>query len=80
MKKRTNMNIDASLVDQAAGVLGTHGTTATVHAAMEDVVRRARRRRLAARDLPDLTPEAVAEMRKPRAAGEVRRGRQHAGR
>jgi Arc/MetJ family transcription regulator len=80
VKKRTNMNIDASLVDQAASVLGTHGTTATVHAAMEDVVRRARRKRLAARDLPDLTPEAVAEMRKPRTAGEVRRGRQHAAR
>ena len=67
VKRRTNMNVDTHLVEQAARVLGTHGTTATAHAAMEDVVRRAQRRRLAARDLPDLTPEALAEMRKPRA-------------
>jgi Arc/MetJ family transcription regulator len=81
VKKRTNMNIDASLVGQAASVLGTRGTTATVHAAMEDVVRRARRKRLAARDLPDLTPDALAEMREPRtAAGGVRSGRQRAAR
>ena len=47
-------------------MLGTEQTTETVHAAMRDVVARAKRRRLAARDLPDLTPEAVEEMRKPR--------------
>jgi Arc/MetJ family transcription regulator len=72
MRKRTNMNVDTSLVSQAASVLGTHGTTATVHAAMEDVVRRARRKRLAARDLSDLTPRELGQMRKPRGAGEVR--------
>ena len=60
------MNVDTHLVQAAADVLGTRGTTATVHAAMEDVVRRARRMRLAANDLPDLTPQAVAEMRSPR--------------
>jgi Arc/MetJ family transcription regulator len=74
------MNVDTSLVSQAARVLGTRGTTETVHAAMEDVVQRERRRRLAARDLPDLTPQALAEMRKPRtAAGRRRRGRPAAG-
>ena len=66
VKRRTNMNVDTHLVDQAARVLGTRGTTATVHAAMEDVVRRSQRRRLAARDLPDLTPEAITEMRRSR--------------
>ena len=80
VKKRTNMNVDTSLVRQAAGVLGTHGTTDTVHAAMEDVVRRARRKRLAASDLPDLTPKAIAEMRSPRDVGEDRRRRRPAAR
>lgn len=78
MRKRTNMNVDTSLVSQAATVLGTHGTTDTVHAAMEDVVRRARRKRLAARDLSDLTPSELAQMRTPRSASEVRRRRQPA--
>jgi Arc/MetJ family transcription regulator len=64
VRKRTNMNIDTHLVEQAAQVLGTHGTTATVHAAMEEVVRREKRRRLADWDFPDLTLEALAEMRK----------------
>jgi Arc/MetJ family transcription regulator len=57
------MNIDTHLVAQAARVLGTEGTTATVHAAMEEVVRHELRRRLAARDFPDLTLEGLAEMR-----------------
>jgi Arc/MetJ family transcription regulator len=70
MKKRTNVNIDTALVDRAASVLGTRGTTATVHAAMEEVVRRARRERLAARDLPDLTATDLADLRRPRSAGE----------
>jgi hypothetical protein len=60
------MNLNFALVSEAAAVLGTEQTTETVHAAMRDVVARARRRRLAARDLPDLTPEAVEEMRKQR--------------
>ena len=68
MKKRTNMNVDVSLLRKAANILGTRGTTATVHAAMEDVVRRDRLARLAARDFSDLTPEALEEMRRPRAA------------
>jgi Arc/MetJ family transcription regulator len=78
VKKRTNMNVDVSLVSQAAVVLGTRGTTDTVHAAMEDVVRRSRRKRLAARDLSDLTPKALEQMRKPRSANEARRRRQPA--
>jgi Arc/MetJ family transcription regulator len=75
VRKRTNVNIDTALVDRAASVLGTQGTTATVHAAMEEVVRRSRRERLAARDLPDLTPKDLADMRRPRAPGEAPRRR-----
>jgi Arc/MetJ family transcription regulator len=60
------MNLDKELVAEAADVLGTEGATETVHAAMTEVVRSARRRRLAARELPDLTPAALGEMRRSR--------------
>jgi Arc/MetJ family transcription regulator len=68
IKKRTNINVDMSLLTRAAGILGTRGTTQTVHAAMEDVIRRDRLARLAARDMPDLTADALDEMRQPRGA------------
>jgi Arc/MetJ family transcription regulator len=65
--KRTNINLDVELVAEAAARLGTHGNTDTVHAAMRDVVARARRRGLAEREFTELTPEALAELRAPRA-------------
>jgi len=65
--KRTNINLDVELVAAAAEQLGTRGNTDTVHAAMRDVVARARRRALVERDFGDLTPEALAELRAPRA-------------
>jgi len=40
------MNLDLELVEQAKAELGTGGTTDTVHAALLDVVRRARIERL----------------------------------
>ncbi len=61
------MNLDRELVAEAEGLLGTKGATETVHAAMAEVVRAARRRRLAAWELDDLTPETLEEMRRPRA-------------
>jgi Arc/MetJ family transcription regulator len=36
--KRTSMFLDRDLVEAAAAVLGTKGATATVHAAMRQVV------------------------------------------
>ena len=63
--KRTNINLDTDLVD-AAAVLGTTQTTATVHAALREVVDRAARQRLAERDFAGLTPEALSAMRSPR--------------
>jgi Arc/MetJ family transcription regulator len=66
MVRRTNINLDMDLVEQAAAELGTRRTTDTVHEALRDVVQRARRTRLAERDFDDLTPEAVAEMRRAR--------------
>jgi Arc/MetJ family transcription regulator len=63
--KRTNINLDTELVQAAAAVLGTAQTTETVHAALREVVERAARQRLADRDFPDLTPEALDELRRP---------------
>jgi predicted nucleic acid-binding protein/Arc/MetJ family transcription regulator len=64
--KRTNINLDRDLVEAAAAVLGTAQTTATVHAALRDVVDRAARQRLTGRDFADLTPAALEEIRRPR--------------
>lgn len=63
--KRTNINLDTELVREAAAVLGTAQTTATVHAALRDVVDRAARRRLVQHDFEDLTPEVLDAMRHP---------------
>ena len=64
MVKRTNINLDMDLVEQAAHELGTQRTTDTVHQALRDVVARARRARLAQRDFDDLTPEALEALRR----------------
>jgi Arc/MetJ family transcription regulator len=66
--KRTNINLDADLVDAAAEILGTVRTTDTVHAALRSVIGRAARERLAHRDFDDLTPEQLDKLRAPRQA------------
>jgi Arc/MetJ family transcription regulator len=65
MVRRTNINLDMDLVDEAARELGTRRTTDTGHEALREVVARARRARLAHRDFEDLTPEALDAMRRP---------------
>jgi Arc/MetJ family transcription regulator len=65
MTRRTNINLDMDLVDEAAQELGTHRTTDTVHQALREVVARSRRARLARRDFEDLTPEALEAIRRP---------------
>ena len=70
VRKRTNMNVDIELANEASKALGTRTTTETVDAAMRDVVRRARRKRLAGRELPGLTAEVLEEMREQRSAGD----------
>lgn len=65
MVKRTNLNLDMALVEQAARELGTVRTTDTVHEALREVIARARRTRLVARNFADLTPEALESMRSP---------------
>jgi Arc/MetJ family transcription regulator len=71
MRRRTSLNLDVDLVAQARDVLGTNGTTDTVHRALEDVVRRARLRELAAETFDDLTPEALDDLRRWRTADGV---------
>jgi Arc/MetJ family transcription regulator len=64
MVKRTSMNLDFELVEQARTVLGTNGTTETVHRALAEVVRQQRLRELADERFPDLTSEALEELRR----------------
>jgi Arc/MetJ family transcription regulator len=46
MTKRTSLNLDMSLVDEAREVLDTRGTTETVNRALAEVVRHDKLRRL----------------------------------
>lgn len=64
--RRTNINLDTQLVDEAAAVLGTARTTDTVHAALRAVIDRAARERLSQRDFADLTPDALEQVRRRR--------------
>ena len=48
MIKRTSLNLDMSLVDEAREALGTNGTTETVHKALAEAVRHDKLRQLAA--------------------------------
>jgi Arc/MetJ family transcription regulator len=66
MVKRTSLNLDLELVGQARELLGSKGTTDTIHRALEEVVRRERLRRLAAEPFEDLTPDALEQLRTPR--------------
>ncbi len=66
MVKRTSLNLELELVAQAREVLGTNGTTDTIHRALEDVVRRERLQALAERTFEDLTPEALDQLRRTR--------------
>lgn len=66
MIKRTSLNLNFDLVEQARGVLHTSTTTETVHRALEDVIQRDALRRLAEWDLGGLTLEDLERMRQPR--------------
>ena len=63
MVKRTSMNVDLDLVREAQEVLGTNGTTETVHAALREIVRRRRLERLLRHDFSNLDVEEIRESR-----------------
>jgi len=62
MKTHTTLDLDRGLLEQAAEVLGTSRSTDTVHAALRDVIARARRAQLVQRDFSNLG-ELLPEMR-----------------
>lgn len=66
MVKRTSLNLDFDLVAEARSVLGSNGTTETVHRALEEVVRQEKLRWLAERDFSELTPEVLRKLRATR--------------
>jgi Arc/MetJ family transcription regulator len=57
--KRTSLNLDLDLVAKARVVLGSNGTTDTIHRALEEVVRAEKLRRLANHRF-EMTPEERA--------------------
>ena len=64
MIRRTSLNLDLDLVAQARDILETRTTTATVHRALEEVVRREALRRLTEWDLGGMTLEDLERMRR----------------
>ncbi len=64
--KRTTINLDLDLLDEASETLGTSQMTETVHAAMADVVRRGKLEALTRMEFPGMSLEKLKEMRRPR--------------
>jgi Arc/MetJ family transcription regulator len=68
---RTTIDIDVAVYQRARGVLGTRGYKDTVNEALRAVDRAAQLRRAAdairAASLDVVTPEELAELRRPRA-------------
>ena len=62
--RRTSVNLDFDLVEEAKDVLGTRETTETIHKALREVVRQDRLRRLSARRF-DLTDGELKQLRTP---------------
>ena len=70
--KRTTINLDIDLLDEASEALGTSRMTETVHAAMSDVVRRRKLEALTRLEFPDLDLEKLEELRRPRTFDHLR--------
>ena len=63
MIKRTSLNLDQTLLTEARAALGTDGATATVHAALTEVVRQRRIQALLDRDM-SMTDEEFEAFRR----------------
>ncbi len=70
--KRTTVNLDQQLLEEASQLLGTSRMTDTIHAAMGEVVRRRKLESLAERRFPDLTLESIEEGRQSRSFDHLR--------
>jgi hypothetical protein len=62
------LNLDTSLVAEAREVLGTAGTTDTIHRALKEIVVRERRRRAAGLRFDWVTPQELDRLRRWRDA------------
>ncbi len=65
MTRRTSLNLDFGLVEEAKAILDTRETTETIHRALAEVVRQARLQRLTRRRF-DFGDADLAELRRAR--------------
>lgn len=63
MIKRTSLNLDQALLADARAALGTTGATATVNAALREIVQNQRIQRLLDRDM-SMTDEELDDFRR----------------
>jgi Arc/MetJ family transcription regulator len=68
--RRTSINLDFGLVDEAKQILGTTETTETVHRALREVIRRERLRQLVAQPF-EMTDEELRRLRTWRTADDA---------
>jgi Arc/MetJ family transcription regulator len=68
--RRTSLNLDLDLVEQAREVLGTKTTTETVHTALREAVRSELLKRLAQRRFDHMPPGWLEELRRGEHADE----------
>lgn len=67
---RTTLNLPIDLLAEAQEAVGTSSPTVAVITALEELVAQRHLRELLEMDLPDLTPEALEAMRRPRFTAE----------
>ena len=60
------MNLPVDLLHEAEQAVGSSSATETVTLALRELVALRRRARLVEIDLPDLTPESLDQVRRPR--------------
>jgi Arc/MetJ family transcription regulator len=63
MKVRTSVILDTEILAEAERVLGTKRATKTIELALIEIVNREKRRRLAALEMPGLTPASLERSR-----------------
>lgn len=65
-RHRTTINIPTDLLQQAEEVFETRSPTVAITRALQEAIALFHRRRLLEMDWSDLTPEAIADMRRSR--------------
>jgi Arc/MetJ family transcription regulator len=65
-RHRTTLILPVALLQEAEEAVGSTSATETVTIALRELVARRRREHLLSVDLPDLTPQSVDRLRRPR--------------